>query len=215
MEEITVDATPIQGLAVLTQDLRCDLIPQNPLHSTAENNPFNGLAQFLVQMRARHAMVVHLRKPTPNHSAATSKIHSVTGCSPSCQNAHCRHKDLFAPQDLLVTKTKDSGFYNTDLHQHLQTQAVDTLVVTGVITQICLQSTAADAFFHGYNVWVAEDYFFSQHPSDKERALRWLDTYCATVSPAQSLLMALDHLRQLPRKSFQTSPSKSCHECLL
>lgn len=41
-------------------------------------------------------------------------------------------------------------------------------------TQICVQTTAADAFFRGYNIWVPADCVVSARAEDKNRALEWL-----------------------------------------
>ncbi|MGQ9461407.1 MAG: cysteine hydrolase family protein, partial [Candidatus Bathyarchaeaceae archaeon] len=34
---------------------------------------------------------------------------------------------------------------------------VDTLVLVGLVTNVCIQNTAADAFFRGYKIIVPED----------------------------------------------------------
>jgi nicotinamidase-related amidase len=103
-----------------------------------------------------------------------------------------------------MEKSKDSGFYETDLHERLQDLGVDTVLVTGMQTQICVQTTAADAFFRGYNIWVPADCVVSAREEDKDRALQWLDGYCATVSDSAEVLAVLDAEGTLPRKNIKT-----------
>jgi nicotinamidase-related amidase len=54
-----------------------------------------------------------------------------------------------------------------------------------------VQTTAADGFFRGYNVIVPLDGVVSAHPEDKERALEWLRSYCATILTTDELIAAV------------------------
>lgn len=103
-----------------------------------------------------------------------------------------------------MEKNKDSGFYETDLHDRLQNLGVETVIVTGMQSQICVQTTAADAFFRGYNVWVPSDCVVSARDHDRIRALEWLEGYCATVQTSSEIIGLLDETGELPRKVFLT-----------
>jgi ureidoacrylate peracid hydrolase len=52
--------------------------------------------------------------------------------------------------DLLVWKTRFSGFYQTSLHDDLQRFGCRHLIVTGCTTSICVESTVRDAMFRDY-----------------------------------------------------------------
>lgn len=58
----------------------------------------------------------------------------------------------------------------------------------------------ADAFFHGYSVWVASDCVVSAREEDRQRALERLDGYCATVADSAEILRTLDARGEPPRK---------------
>lgn len=49
-------------------------------------------------------------------------------------------------------KTTYSAFFNTDLNDILKRAHIDTVILCGVLTSICVRHTAADAFYNGYNV---------------------------------------------------------------
>ncbi|MFQ5558332.1 MAG: isochorismatase family protein, partial [Acidimicrobiales bacterium] len=55
-----------------------------------------------------------------------------------------------------VAKRRYSGFYATDLDLQLRELGVKHVILVGVVTNICVRSTAHDAFFAGYDVIVAE-----------------------------------------------------------
>jgi len=52
--------------------------------------------------------------------------------------------------DLVVTKHRFGGFQGTDLDLVLRTNRIKTLVFTGGITQVCVESTVREAFFRDY-----------------------------------------------------------------
>ncbi|WP_439588734.1 cysteine hydrolase family protein [Hydrogenophaga sp.] len=59
--------------------------------------------------------------------------------------------------DLVVTKHTFSGFHETVLHEQLQARGIRTLLMTGVATNVCVDSTLRHGFFLGYHIVVAED----------------------------------------------------------
>lgn len=54
------------------------------------------------------------------------------------------------PGDLLVNKTRYSGFCGTPLDSLLRTRGIKTLFFTGIATNVCVESTLRDAFFLDY-----------------------------------------------------------------
>ncbi len=52
--------------------------------------------------------------------------------------------------DLVVNKTRYSGFCGTPLDSLLRTRGIKTLFFTGIATNICVESTLRDAFFLDY-----------------------------------------------------------------
>ena len=63
------------------------------------------------------------------------------------------------PQDgeCVVMKYRDSGFFGTDLDQILRCSKVNTIILTGMATSGCVESTARDGFFRDYYIVTLED----------------------------------------------------------
>lgn len=57
----------------------------------------------------------------------------------------------------IINKTQYDAFYNTDLDSYLKDAGVSTLVVTGVMTHLCCETTARSAFVRGYQVYFPVD----------------------------------------------------------
>jgi len=54
--------------------------------------------------------------------------------------------------DYIITKYRYSAFYDTPLDTLLKVNSIGSVVVAGVATNICCETTAHDAFFRGYRV---------------------------------------------------------------
>ena len=61
------------------------------------------------------------------------------------------------PFDLRLDKEMPSSFTGTGLEAWLRAHDVDTIVVVGFMTQLCVESTARDAVHRGFDVEVLED----------------------------------------------------------
>ncbi|OWA19281.1 isochorismatase [Streptomyces sp. CS227] len=191
-------------IAVLTNDLQHDLVNKNQerIDAVAEATPsFSG---FLKDIRERGHHVLHLQLINREDDPVAERYEG--GRLPAQKGTQGAEilPVFLEDSDILVEKNKDSGFYETDLHDRLQDLGVETVIVTGMQGQICVQTTAADAFFRGYNVWVPSDCVVSARDHDKIRALDWLDGYCATVQPSSEIIRLLDETGELPRKVFRT-----------
>jgi len=54
------------------------------------------------------------------------------------------------PKDIILYKTRFSGFYQTELDATLKKLEIKYLIITGVTTSICVESTVRDAMFRDY-----------------------------------------------------------------
>jgi nicotinamidase-related amidase len=61
------------------------------------------------------------------------------------------------PNEKVILKHRYSAFYNTDLETILRVLKVEDLVITGLMTNLCCESTARDAYFRDYRVFFPAD----------------------------------------------------------
>ncbi|HSL86690.1 MAG TPA: isochorismatase family cysteine hydrolase [Bacteroidales bacterium] len=62
-----------------------------------------------------------------------------------------------APGEKIIYKHRYSSFYNTDLETILRCLKVEDLVITGIMTNMCCESTARDAYYRDYRVFFPAD----------------------------------------------------------
>jgi nicotinamidase-related amidase len=68
------------------------------------------------------------------------------------------HSDIAPlPNEKVVFKHRYSAFYNTDLEIVLRGLKIEDLVVSGLMTNLCCESTARDAFYRDYRVFFLAD----------------------------------------------------------
>ena len=67
--------------------------------------------------------------------------------------------DELQPQtgDIVIPKTRYSGFFNTNIDSVLRARGIRNLVFTGVATNVCVESSLRDAFHLEYFAVVLED----------------------------------------------------------
>src|SRR5262249_33747186 len=96
-----------------------------------------------------------------------------------------------APDDIVVPKRRYSAFFGTDLDLHLRERTIGTVLVTGVVTNICVRSTVHDAFFLGYEVVVPVECMAATTPQAQATSLYYIDTHYGTVAPLGQILALL------------------------
>lgn len=79
-------------------------------------------------------------------------------------------------EDYVLQKRRYSAFFGTHLDLLLRELRVDTLVLVGLVTNVCIQNTAADAFFRGYRVIVPEDCVEAPTEEAQKSAIEYMKT---------------------------------------
>ncbi len=76
------------------------------------------------------------------------------------------------PDEHVVDKFGYGAFFHTNLEDILRAEAVDTAVITGTVTQICVEETARESFHHGFKTIVLSDGVSSFDPELHRAMLR-------------------------------------------
>lgn len=100
------------------------------------------------------------------------------------------------PGDMIVPKTRYSGFFNTNMDSMLRARGIRTLVFTGIATNVCVESSLRDAFHLEYFSVVLEDATHHAGPDyvrkaalyNIEKFFGWISTvadFCGAVGQAE------------------------------
>ncbi len=95
------------------------------------------------------------------------------------------------PDDYIIDKYGYGAFHQTVLHDTLRSLGVESLIVTGTVTQICVEETARGAFHYGYRTTVVSDAVSSYLPDLHAATLKNFAFKFGWVSTTDEVLVGL------------------------
>lgn len=96
-----------------------------------------------------------------------------------------------APTDIVVTKRQWGAFYGTQLDLQLRRRGITTIVIAGIATNFGVESTARDAFEHGYALVFVEDAMAGLSESAHSFAITTIFPRIGRVRSTDEVLKAL------------------------
>ncbi len=99
------------------------------------------------------------------------------------------------PAEPVIDKPGKGAFYATDLHAILQNRGIRQLIVTGVTTEVCVNTTVREANDRGYDCLVPEDCVGSYFPELHTAGLAMIKAQGGIfgwVSHSENILAALN-----------------------
>ncbi len=92
------------------------------------------------------------------------------------------------PDDAVITKYGYDAFQDTALDAVLHSRGIENIVVTGLVSNLCVQTTAEHGFGLGYYVTVVADATAGDDLASHEAALRNLGLYFGLVATTDELV---------------------------
>lgn len=181
----TADAVPpaerVRDPALVVVDMQNDFVREGaPLEVPTARRTIPVIAGLVGQFREKGLPVVYTRFVSGGEPGLmwlwSPQCRPDTKC---CWPGHMRsYPDAQGPRDcadvidelrphdadIVIDKRGYGAFHGTDLSARLRYLSVTSLVVTGTVTQICVEETAREAFHHGFRTTVVSDAVSSYAP---------------------------------------------------
>ena len=202
---------PLSKPALLVVDMQNDFVRAGaPLEVPDARETVAQHRRLLEVFRAGEAPVVFLRYVAgPQHHLAdwASKLAWAAELGPptwACRRGNRRfYADIGSerecidvideihprPGEYVVDKYGYGAFHRTNVQDILASHGVESVIVTGTVTQVCVEDTARQAFAHGYKTTIVSDAVSSRAP-DRHRAT--LDTFAGHFGWVMSTDAVLD-----------------------
>jgi len=95
--------------------------------------------------------------------------------------------------DIIINKSRYSGFVNTELDNVLKTRNIKYVVFIGIATNVCVESTLRDAYFHEYFPVLVSDACVNIGPDFIQEATIWnVTSVFGWVTTTDDLIKAFD-----------------------
>ena len=172
-EDVTTAQTilpRIVGLIHVAREKKVPVIFITSIYTTDDNRYLSDV--FLHQMKRKR----------------TGRYFEVPVCSPGSWGAQLAPGLEVLAQDTVVIKHRYSAFINTDLELRLRSQGVRTLLITGVSTSVCVESTTRHAHFLDYYNVILSDCCADYKNNIHEEALRRLDLHFGQVAESKDII---------------------------
>ncbi|WP_432662782.1 isochorismatase family cysteine hydrolase [Wukongibacter baidiensis] len=170
--------------AIVVIDMLNDFIGEKaPLRCPGGDDIVPNLQRLFKWVRARkddEIHLVHIQEAHRKNDAdfRVRPVHAVKGTWGSDFI-----KELYPEGDeYIIPKRRHSAFAHTDLDLYLREENIDTVVVTGVWTNVCVRSTASDALYNAYKVITLSDACASKTEEMHEYGLNDLSIFTKVMT---------------------------------
>lgn len=96
-----------------------------------------------------------------------------------------------ADHDIIIEKYGYGGFHDTQLGKIIRSFGLNSVVVTGTVTQICVEETAREAFHHGFRTTLVEDAVSSFAPDLQAATLKNFNMKFGWVAKTDAIVSKL------------------------
>ena len=158
------------------------------------------LAAFIDAARAAHVPIVWIRNvynTGPNwylsevwleqaHRRRRGAYLTIPVCEPNAWNGDFYQiKPL--PDEVIVTKHRYGAFESSDLDLVLRSRGIRTVILTGAATNVCVETTARQAFLRDYYVVFTSDCTATYSQGEHDATLQNIDAFFGAVVTADEV----------------------------
>lgn len=94
--------------------------------------------------------------------------------------------------DHVINKHQWGAFFGTDLDLQLRRRGINTIVLCGISTNIGVETTAREAYQHGYNQIFAEDAMAASSAEEHANTVKYIFPRIGLVRKTQEILEAIN-----------------------
>lgn len=192
-----------KNTAVIVVDVQNDYchpkgaIAKTGIDVSAAGKMIPELRALLESAREHNVPVIFLQT---NHEKATDSEVWVSrfkdGINPICHTGSWGAEFFeISPleSDIVVKKHRYSGFIHTRLETVLQTLKIETLIMTGVSTNLCVESTARDGFMRDYHIVLMKDACAAFSQEEHDMTVKTVNTYFGMAASTKDVINFWQH----------------------
>ena len=119
-------------------------------------------------------------------------------CQPGAWNGDFYHVRP-RPDEVIVTKHRYGAFESTDLDLTLRSRGIRAVIMTGVATNVCVETTARQAFLRDYYVVFTSDCTATYTRAEHEATLHNIDLFFGQVAVSDEIVACWEPVEAIAR----------------
>lgn len=137
------ESRSMSNIVLMVVDMQNAIIKDHPYN---EQNVVQNIKKLIAAARSSNKEIIYVRH---DDGVGTDLERGTEGW---------QIYDEVAPEgdEFIVEKVYNSAFHRTNLHEYLKSKEVNTIVLTGIQTEYCIDATVRSAFDYEYRVIVPE-----------------------------------------------------------
>jgi biuret amidohydrolase len=164
MEASVVDFALVPGrTALLNIDMQNCFVEGSPIAAPDGRLVLERINRLAKACRDAGILVIHasvVLRPDGSNTGVLAEFSPLVGegiLNKGTQSAALHSGLEIDPRDILIDKPRFGAFYGTDLELILRTRGIDTLIISGVATNVCCETTAREAAVRDFHVFFLSD----------------------------------------------------------
>jgi nicotinamidase-related amidase len=153
-----------------------------------ENNSISHIQKLVSQYREEGDEVIHVRicfnedySNQPKESLLFGKAHEFWILQENTWSTEFLEELQPEVSEKVITKRRVSIFYNTELHDYLQSQNITDLTIIWVATDLAVESAVRDAHDRDYNITVVSNSCIAANMKDHEKSLKLMEKIAKVI----------------------------------
>ena len=191
-----MDAHPDFGLGAKAKELGLTDVVEY-YFDRLENVAIPNIQRLLVTARKKGIELVHIRvaSATKDGRDASARLKARGFETPS----HTKGAEILpevAPHEgeLVVSKTTESVFNSTNIDRMFRNMGISNLIITGVVTNSCVEGTTRGARENNYGTILVEDATATFAPQLQEHSVLSMSLNDAVIKSTDEVIQALESL---------------------
>lgn len=149
--------------ALINVDMQCCFVEDSPLASPDGLAVLGRINALAAACRAAGILVVHTRgwmRADGSNLGIMGELvppFIVALYTEGAATAELHHGLNVGPEDIILNKPRYGAFHGTDLELILRSRGIDTVIISGIATNICCETTAREAAQRDFRVIFLSD----------------------------------------------------------
>ena len=185
--------------ALINVDMQCFFVEGYPFSAPDGPKVLTQINRLANVCRKAGILVIHTSivfRPDGSNVGILGEFRSYPrqGVLNKGSEAAALHKNLnVRANDILLDKPRFGAFHGTDLELILRSRGIDTIIVTGIATNVCCETTAREAAVRDFRVFFLSDATATFDIGDVSAA-ELQRTTCATLGLLFSQVLSTDQM---------------------